>query len=79
MNPCAVVCAVLLLCVLALVVNKRWVDLQTRAAEPRDGGTIVDTEVGARIVMIDGAGHSPMIEAPAKTLEALRRFLSPAP
>jgi len=79
MNPCAVVCAVLLLSVVALVVNKRWVDSQTRAAEPYDGGPIVDTEVSARIVMFDGTGHSPMIEAPAKTLEALRSFLSPAP
>jgi pimeloyl-ACP methyl ester carboxylesterase len=34
---------------------------------------------GAKIVMIEGAGHSPMVEAPAKTLEALRSFLSPAP
>ena len=33
----------------------------------------------AKIVMIDGAGHSPMVEAPAKTLEAIRSFLSPSP
>jgi len=32
---------------------------------------------GARVEMIDGAGHSPMVEAPAKTLELIRAFLPP--
>jgi hypothetical protein len=31
---------------------------------------------GAKIVMIEGSGHSPMVE-PAKTLELIRGFLQP--
>jgi len=34
---------------------------------------------GARVEMIEGAGHSPMVEAPAKTLELIRGFLPPVP
>lgn len=30
---------------------------------------------GAKVVMIDGAGHSPMVEAPAKTLSLIRDFI----
>jgi pimeloyl-ACP methyl ester carboxylesterase len=30
---------------------------------------------GAKIVMIEGSGHSPMVEKPAKTLELIRSFL----
>ncbi len=30
---------------------------------------------GAQIVVIDGVGHSPMVESPAKTLETIRSFL----
>jgi pimeloyl-ACP methyl ester carboxylesterase len=30
---------------------------------------------GAKIVMIEGSGHSPMVEKPAKTLELIRDFL----
>ncbi len=33
---------------------------------------------GARFEVIDGAGHSPMVETPARTLELIRAFL-PAP
>jgi pimeloyl-ACP methyl ester carboxylesterase len=33
---------------------------------------------GAKIVMIEGAGHSPMVESPEETLELIRRFLPPA-
>jgi abhydrolase domain-containing protein 6 len=33
---------------------------------------------GAEMVMIEGSGHSPMVEAPEKTLEAIRGFLSAA-
>jgi abhydrolase domain-containing protein 6 len=32
---------------------------------------------GARVEVIDGAGHSPMVEAPARTLELIRTFLPP--
>ncbi len=34
---------------------------------------------GAKIVMIEGAGHSPMVEKPARTLELIRSFLPPRP
>jgi pimeloyl-ACP methyl ester carboxylesterase len=34
---------------------------------------------GAQIVMIEGSGHSPMIEKPARTLELIRGFLPPKP
>jgi pimeloyl-ACP methyl ester carboxylesterase len=30
---------------------------------------------GSEIAIIDGAGHSPMVEKPAKTLELIRQFL----
>jgi pimeloyl-ACP methyl ester carboxylesterase len=33
---------------------------------------------GAKVAMIEGAGHSPMVESPAKTLELIRGFLPPA-
>jgi pimeloyl-ACP methyl ester carboxylesterase len=32
---------------------------------------------GARVEMIEGSGHSPMVEAPARTLELIRGFLAP--
>lgn len=31
---------------------------------------------GAKVEMIEGSGHSPMVEAPQQTLELIRRFLS---
>jgi pimeloyl-ACP methyl ester carboxylesterase len=34
---------------------------------------------GAKVAMIEGAGHSPMVESPAKILELIRDFLRPAP
>jgi pimeloyl-ACP methyl ester carboxylesterase len=34
---------------------------------------------GAKIVMIEGSGHSPMVEKPAKTLELIRAFLRQVP
>jgi pimeloyl-ACP methyl ester carboxylesterase len=33
---------------------------------------------GAQIAMIQGSGHSPMVEAPEKTLQLIREFLSAA-
>ncbi len=33
---------------------------------------------GARIEIIDGAGHSPMVETPDKTLDLIHRFLKNA-
>lgn len=39
-----------------------------------------ETVPGASIVMVDGAGHSPMVEAPERTLKLIRDFLArPAP
>ncbi len=34
---------------------------------------------GARVEMIAGSGHSPMVEAPAKTLALIRGFRAPVP
>lgn len=34
---------------------------------------------GSEVAIIDGAGHSPMVEKPAKTLELIRQFLRSAP
>ena len=34
---------------------------------------------GAKVVMIEGAGHSPMVESPAKVLEVIEDFLRSAP
>jgi pimeloyl-ACP methyl ester carboxylesterase len=33
---------------------------------------------GAKVTMIDGVGHSPMIESPAKALEIIKAFLRPS-
>jgi pimeloyl-ACP methyl ester carboxylesterase len=30
---------------------------------------------GAKVEIIDGSGHSPMVEAPAKTLDLIKSFL----
>lgn len=35
-----------------------------------------ETVPGATLVMIDGAGHSPMVEKPKETLQAMRRFFA---
>jgi pimeloyl-ACP methyl ester carboxylesterase len=43
-----------------------------------DRARLYDSVPGARVEVIDGAGHSPMVEVPAKTLELIRTFLSPA-
>jgi pimeloyl-ACP methyl ester carboxylesterase len=41
---------------------------------------LYDSVPGAKIVMIGGAGHSPMVEQPEKTLAAIRDFLDePSP
>jgi pimeloyl-ACP methyl ester carboxylesterase len=34
---------------------------------------------GAKVTMIEGAGHSPMVESPTKVLELIRSFLRSAP
>lgn len=41
---------------------------------------LFDSVPGAKIVMIEGAGHSPMVEKPERTLAAIRDFLDePSP
>jgi pimeloyl-ACP methyl ester carboxylesterase len=39
---------------------------------------LYETVRGAKIVMIDGAGHSPMVEKPEETLAVLKTFLGDA-
>jgi pimeloyl-ACP methyl ester carboxylesterase len=51
-----VVVVSLAICSVALFANALWVDSQTRAAEPRDGGRILETNVVAANVRIEGAG-----------------------
>lgn len=42
---------------------------------PAESAKLFETVPGARLVMIDGAGHSPMVEAPAKVLELIKDFV----
>jgi pimeloyl-ACP methyl ester carboxylesterase len=42
-------------CVAALLANAFWVDSETRPAGPRDGGTIVDTNVVPANIKVEGA------------------------
>lgn len=48
------------------------------AIVPPDHLKFFERVPGAKVIMIDGAGHSPMVESPAKTLQAIRGFLGPA-
>ena len=43
-------------CAFLLVANTFWVDRQTRAAAPRDGGQIIDTSVVPANVKVEGSG-----------------------
>lgn len=43
---------------------------------PAASAELFKTVPGARVEIIDGAGHSPMVEAPAKTLALLTGFLA---
>ena len=45
------------------------------AIVPATTAKLFEQVPGAQIVMIEGAGHSPMVEAPQKTLEVIREFL----
>lgn len=49
------------------------------AIVPPDHAKLWAKVPGARVEMIEGSGHSPMVEAPAKTLELIRGFLPPVP
>jgi pimeloyl-ACP methyl ester carboxylesterase len=47
------------------------------AIVPPDHAKFFELVPDARVVMIEGSGHSPMVEKPAKTLELIRGFLPP--
>jgi pimeloyl-ACP methyl ester carboxylesterase len=42
---------------------------------PADTAKLFEKVPGTRVVLIDGAGHSPMVEQPAKTLDLIKSFL----
>jgi pimeloyl-ACP methyl ester carboxylesterase len=42
---------------------------------PPERAKLFERVPGARVTMIDGVGHSPMVEAPARTLEIIDSFL----
>jgi pimeloyl-ACP methyl ester carboxylesterase len=46
------------------------------AIVPPETGKLFEHVSGARVEIIEGAGHSPMVEAPEKTLELIRGFVS---
>ena len=46
---------------------------------PADSAKIYGRVPGARVEMVDGAGHSPMVEKPAETLRLIEGFLPPVP
>ncbi len=48
------------------------------AIVPPASAKLFEQVPGARVVIIEGSGHSPMVEAPQKTLESIRGFLSAA-
>ncbi len=48
--------AIIAICAVLLAVNTFWVDSQTRAAAPRDGGNIVSTGVVPANVKVEGTG-----------------------
>lgn len=46
------------------------------AIVPPEHARLFEKLPGARVVMIEGAGHSPMVERPAKTLDLIEGFLN---
>ena len=52
----AVTGTIVALCIVALLANARWVDSQTRAAVPRDGGQVIETGITPANVKVEGAG-----------------------
>ena len=51
----------LLVIVFALVINTIWVDSVTRSAAPRDGGTIIETDVEPANVKVEGQGSAILL------------------
>jgi pimeloyl-ACP methyl ester carboxylesterase len=50
-----------------------------RLNRPPEQAKLFERVPGGKVAMIEGAGHSPMIERPAKTLELIRGFLKLTP
>jgi pimeloyl-ACP methyl ester carboxylesterase len=46
------------------------------AIVPARNALLYEQVPGARVVVLDGVGHSPMVEAPAKTIDLLEVFLT---
>jgi pimeloyl-ACP methyl ester carboxylesterase len=44
------------------------------AIVPSEHGKLFEAVPGAKVAVIQGAGHSPMVEAPAKTLQLIEDF-----
>jgi pimeloyl-ACP methyl ester carboxylesterase len=44
---------------------------------PSNTANLFEHVPGARVELIEGVGHSPMVEAPEKTLELIQGFLAP--
>jgi hypothetical protein len=65
MSKGKVIAAVLAVCTVALFANACWVDSQRRAAAPRDGGHVIDTNIVAANVKVEGSG-SPIVLLPAR-------------
>ena len=42
---------------------------------PPEHAKLFERVTGAKVAMIEGFGHSPMIEAPVKTLKLIEDFL----
>src|SRR5262245_36165815 len=84
--------AVVVALAVALAANTIVVDQVTRAVTARSGGSVVfglqdalvapesaklyERVPGAKVVIRDGPGHSPMVEEPEKTLALIEDFLS---
>jgi pimeloyl-ACP methyl ester carboxylesterase len=49
------------------------------AIVPPDQAKFFEGVPGGKVAMIEGAGHSPMVETPVKTLELVRGFLNRTP
>jgi pimeloyl-ACP methyl ester carboxylesterase len=49
------------------------------AIVPPDQAKFFERVPGGKVAMIEGAGHSPMVETPVKTLELIRGFLNRTP
>jgi pimeloyl-ACP methyl ester carboxylesterase len=49
------------------------------AIVPPANARLFERVPGAKVAMIESVGHSPMVEAPAQTLELIQLFLRPAP